>query len=37
MAYFEQGQWLLMITNVLTNNLLCLGGAIAGMALAQVL
>jgi fluoride exporter len=37
MAYFEQGQWLLMLTNVLTNNLLCLGGALAGMALARVL
>ena len=37
MAYFEQGQWLLMLTNVLSNNLLCLGGALAGMALARVL
>ena len=37
MAYFEQGQWMLMITNVLTNNLLCLAGALAGMALARVL
>src|SRR5580692_5085288 len=37
MAYFEQGQWFLMLTNVLTNNLLCLGGALAGMALARVL
>jgi CrcB protein len=36
-AYIEQGQWLLMLTNVLTNNLLCLGGAVAGMALARVL
>jgi CrcB protein len=36
-AYFEQGQWLLMTTNVLANNLLCLGGALAGMALARVL
>jgi CrcB protein len=36
-AYFEQGQWLLMLINVLTNNLLCLGGALAGMALARVL
>jgi CrcB protein len=35
MGYFEQGQWWLMITNVLTNNLLCLGGALAGMALAR--
>ena len=37
MAYFEQGQWLLMLTNILSNNLLCLGGALAGMALARVL
>jgi CrcB protein len=37
MAYFEQGQWVLMFTNVLSNNLLCLGGALAGMALARVL
>jgi len=37
MAYFEQGQWLLMLTNVVANNLLCLGGALAGMALARVL
>jgi len=37
MAYFEQGQWLLMITNVLSNNLLCLAGALAGMALARLL
>lgn len=37
MAYFEQGQWGLMLTNVLSNNLLCLGGALAGMALARAL
>lgn len=37
MAYFEQGQWLLMLTNFLSNNVLCLGAAIAGMALARVL
>ncbi len=36
MAYFEQGQWLLMCTNILTNNILCLLGALAGMALARV-
>jgi len=35
MAYFEQGQWGLMLANVLTNNILCLGGALAGMALAR--
>jgi fluoride exporter len=37
MAYFEQGQWLLMATNILANNLLCLAAAVAGMALARVL
>jgi len=37
MAYFEQGQWGPMLTNVFSNNLLCLGGALAGMALARVL
>ncbi len=37
MAYFEQGQWLMMLTNVITNNVLCLGAAVAGMALARVL
>ncbi len=37
MAYLEQGQWGLMLTNVLSNNLLCLGGALAGMALARAL
>ena len=36
-AYFEQGQWLLMMTNIVTNNLLCLGAALAGMGLARVL
>ena len=36
-AYFEQGQWGLMLANVLSNNLLCLGGALAGMALARAL
>ena len=35
MAYFEQGQWLLLCTNILTNNILCLLGALAGMALAR--
>jgi CrcB protein len=34
-AYFEQGQWGLMLVNILTNNILCLGGALAGMALAR--
>jgi fluoride exporter len=37
MAYFEQGQWGLMLTNIFSNNLLCLGGTLAGMALARAL
>lgn len=37
MAYFDQGQWHLMLTNVLSNNVLCLIGALAGMALARVI
>jgi CrcB protein len=37
MAYFEQGQWLLMVTNFLSNNALCLAAALGGMALARVL
>ena len=37
MAYFEAGQWGLMLANIFSNNLLCLGGALAGMALARVL
>jgi CrcB protein len=37
MTYFEQGQWLLMTTNILSNNLLCLTAVLAGMAVARVL
>ncbi len=37
MAYFEQGQWGLMLANILTNNILCLGAALAGTAVARVL
>lgn len=37
MAYFEQGQWGLVLTNIFSNNLLCLAAALAGMALARVL
>jgi fluoride exporter len=35
MAYFDHGQWGLMAVNILSNNILCLGGALAGMALAR--
>jgi len=37
MAFFEQGQWLLMAANFFANNLLCLAAALAGMGLARVL
>jgi len=37
MAYFEQGQWLLLAANFLANNLLSLAAVLAGMALARVL
>jgi CrcB protein len=36
-SYFEQGQWGLMAANILGNNLLCLGGALAGIGLARAL
>ncbi len=37
MAYFEQGQWGLMLANFFGNNLLCLGAALGGMALARAI
>jgi fluoride exporter len=37
MALFERGQWALMLANVFANNLLCLAGALAGMAVARAL
>jgi fluoride ion exporter CrcB/FEX len=37
MVHFEQGQWGLMLVNILTNNILCLGAALAGIAVARVL
>jgi CrcB protein len=37
MSLFEHGQWGLMLANIFANNLLCLGGALAGMALARAL
>ena len=36
-SFFDRGQWLLMFANVMANNLLCLGSALAGMALARAL
>jgi CrcB protein len=37
MSLFEQGQWGLMLANIFSNNLLCLGGTLAGMAVARAL
>ena len=37
MAYFEQGQWGLMLANIFTNNVLCLGAALGGIAVARAL
>ena len=35
MAYLQQGQWIMMLANFISNNLLCLGAALAGMAVAR--
>lgn len=37
MAYFEQGQWGLMVANIFSNNILCLGAALGGIAVARAL
>jgi CrcB protein len=37
LAFFEQGRWGLMLANILGNNLLCLAGALVGLAVARVL
>jgi fluoride exporter len=37
MAYFDHGQWGLMLVNILSNNILCLAAALAGMVLARLL
>ena len=37
MSLFEQGQWGLMLINIFSNNLLCLAGALAGMAVARAI
>jgi fluoride exporter len=35
MSFFAQGQWGLMLANIFSNNILCLAGALAGMAVAR--
>jgi len=37
MALMEQGQWTLMATNIVSNNLLSLAAVLAGMVLARLL
>ena len=37
MSFFEHGQWGLSLANIFANNLLCLAGALAGMALARAI
>src|SRR5882672_2803451 len=37
MAMMEQGQWLLVAANIVSNNLLSLAAVVAGMALARLL
>ena len=36
-SLFEQGQWGLMLVNFFSNNILCVGGALAGMAVARAI
>jgi fluoride exporter len=35
MAYFERGQWGLMLANIFGNNILCLAAVLGGMAVAR--
>jgi len=35
MSYFSRGQYALMFANILSNNVLCLGASLAGMAVAR--
>jgi len=37
MGYFEQGHWVLFAANILTNNLLCLGGVLVGAMVARAI
>jgi len=34
-AYLEQGQWLLMMVNIIASNALCLAAVLAGAAIAR--
>lgn len=37
MAYFEQGHWLLLAANILSNNILCLAAVLAGGMIARAI
>ena|SRR5215831_7836483 len=37
MAYFQQGNWGLFAANIVSNNLLCLGAVLLGMAIARAI
>lgn len=37
MSYFEQGHWTLFFTNILANNVLCLGAILAGAMIARAM
>jgi CrcB protein len=37
MSYFEQGHWVLFATNILANNVLCLGAILVGAMIARAI
>lgn len=37
MAYFEQGHWALFASNILANNVLCLGAVLVGAMIARAI
>ena len=37
MSYFEQGHWTLFASNILANNVLCLGAVLAGAMIARAI
>jgi CrcB protein len=37
MSYFEQGHWILFASNILANNILCLGAVLVGAMIARAI
>ena len=37
MVYFEQGHWTMFVSNILANNVLCLGGILVGAVIARAI